>query len=86
MLLFAGAVSLLAVIVFSLTPALRLSLSNLREDLAEGGRGSAGTLWKRFGANLVVAELAMTVAAYIPGALAVSAVHHRLVGPLRSDF
>ncbi len=34
----------------------------------------------------VVAELAMTVAAYIPGALLVSAVHHRLVGPLRSDF
>ena len=34
----------------------------------------------------VVAELAMTVAAYIPGALAVSAIHHRLVGPLRSDF
>ncbi len=34
----------------------------------------------------VVAELAMTVAAYIPGALLISAVHHRLVGPLRSDF
>jgi rod shape-determining protein MreD len=34
----------------------------------------------------VVAELAMTVVAYIPGVLAVSAIHHRLVGPLRSDF
>jgi len=34
----------------------------------------------------VVAELAMTVAAYIPGALVVSSIHHRLVGPLRSDF
>jgi rod shape-determining protein MreD len=34
----------------------------------------------------VVAELAMTVAAYIPGAMVVSFVHHRLVGPLRSDF
>lgn len=34
----------------------------------------------------VVAELAMTVAAYIPGALLVSSLHHRLVGPLRSDF
>ena len=48
-LLFAAAVSLLAVVVFSVTPVLRLSLSNLRADLAEGGRGSAGTLWKRFG-------------------------------------
>jgi rod shape-determining protein MreD len=34
----------------------------------------------------VVAELAMTVAAYIPCALVVSALHHRLVGPLRGDF
>ena len=60
-LLFAGAISLLAVAVFSVTPALRLSLSNLRENLAEGGRGSAGTLWRRFGANLVAAELAIAM-------------------------
>jgi len=60
-LLFAAAVSLLAVAVFSVTPVLRLSLANLREDLAEGGRGSAGTLWKRFGANLVAAELAIAM-------------------------
>ena len=60
-LLFAAAISLLAVVVFSVTPLLRLSLSNLREDLAEGGRGSAGTLWKRFGSNLVAAELAIAV-------------------------
>jgi hypothetical protein len=60
-LLFGAAVSLLAVVVFSVTPVLRLSLSNLREDLAEGGRGSAGTLWKRFGSNLVAAELAIAM-------------------------
>lgn len=60
-LLFAAAVSLLAVLLFALTPALRLSLSNLRENLAEGGRGSSGTLWKRFGANLVIAELAIAM-------------------------
>jgi rod shape-determining protein MreD len=34
----------------------------------------------------VVAQLAMTVAAYIPVTYVVSAIHHRLVGPLRSDF
>ena len=34
----------------------------------------------------VVAELAMTVAAYIPGALILGSLHRRLVGPLRSDF
>ena len=60
-LLFAAAISLLALAVFSVTPVLRLSLSNLREDLAEGGRGSAGTLWKRFGSNLVAAELAIAM-------------------------
>jgi len=60
-LLFAGAVSALAVVVFSVTPALRLSLSNLRENLAEGGRGSAGILWKRFSSNLVVAELVIAM-------------------------
>ncbi|MEO8659542.1 MAG: ABC transporter permease [Bryobacteraceae bacterium] len=60
-LLFAAVISLLAVVVFSVTPVLRLSLSSLRADLAEGGRGSAGTLWKRFGSNLVAAELAIAM-------------------------
>ncbi|MGH9404171.1 MAG: ABC transporter permease, partial [Terriglobia bacterium] len=58
---FAGVVSLLAAVLFSITPALRLSLSDMREGLAESGRGSAGTLWRRFGPNLVVAELAIAV-------------------------
>ena len=60
-LLFAAAISLLAVVIFSVTPVLRLSLSNLREDLAEGGRGSAGTVWRRFGSNLMAAELAIAM-------------------------
>ena len=58
-LLFACAVALMAVAIFSVTPALRLSMSNLRDDLAEGGRSSAGTTWKRFGSNLVAVELAV---------------------------
>ena len=33
----------------------------------------------------IVAELAMTVVFYIPGALLVGFVHRRLVGPLRSE-
>jgi predicted permease len=39
----------------------RLPLAKLREGLTEGGRGYAGTLWRRFGANLVVVELAIAV-------------------------
>jgi predicted permease len=60
-LAFAGALALFAAVVFSATPALRLSVSNLREDLAEGGRSAAGTTWKRLGSNLVALELAIAV-------------------------
>ncbi|HEY1677769.1 MAG TPA: ABC transporter permease [Candidatus Sulfotelmatobacter sp.] len=58
---FAAVISFVAVILFSVTPMLRLPLSELRSGLAEGGRGYAGTLWRRFGANLVVVELAVAV-------------------------
>jgi len=56
-LLFGCAISLAAGILFSLTPALRLSHSEMREGLTDGGRGYAGTMWRRFGSNLVVIEL-----------------------------
>ena len=60
-LLFACAAALLALALCSLTPVLRLSISNLHGGLAEGGRGSAGTTWKRFGSNLVAVELAIAM-------------------------
>jgi macrolide transport system ATP-binding/permease protein len=60
-LAFAGIVSVLAAALFSLAPMLRLPLTKLREGLTEGGRGYAGTLWRRFGANLVAVELGIAV-------------------------
>jgi predicted permease len=60
-LLFAGAVSVFAAALFSLPPIVRLPLTKLREGLTDGGRGYAGTLWRRFGSNLVVVELAIAV-------------------------
>ena len=60
-LAFAGLVSLLAAILFSFTPALRLSLPEMRAGLAEGSRGSAGNTWRRLGSRLVVLELATAV-------------------------
>jgi macrolide transport system ATP-binding/permease protein len=60
-LLFAAAVGLVAVALFAVPPMLRPPLTAVREGLADGGRGSAGTLWRRFGANLVVLELAIAV-------------------------
>ena len=60
-LLFAGAIALLAGALFAMTPIVRLPLTAMREGLADGGRGGAGTLWRRFGANLVVLELTVAV-------------------------
>jgi len=60
-LAFAGAISIFAAALLSLPPIVRLPLTKLREGLTEGGRGYAGTLWRRFGMNLVVVELAIAV-------------------------
>jgi macrolide transport system ATP-binding/permease protein len=60
-LAFACGLGLLALILFAATPALRLKVDNMRESLASSSRGSAGTLWRRIGANLVVLELAIAV-------------------------
>jgi macrolide transport system ATP-binding/permease protein len=60
-LAFAGTVSVLAAALFSFTPVAGLPLTKLREGLSEGGRGYAGTLWRRFAAKLVVVELAIAV-------------------------
>ena len=58
---FAGGLALLAAVVFSLTPMLRLAGANMQQGLSEGSRGSAGTLWARLGSNLVIVELAVAV-------------------------
>ncbi|HZD51342.1 MAG TPA: ABC transporter permease [Silvibacterium sp.] len=60
-LVFACAISLITGALLSITPALRLPLRDLHAGLGEGGRGSASMMWRRFGANLVVVELAMAV-------------------------
>jgi macrolide transport system ATP-binding/permease protein len=68
-LMFALAIALFAAALFSLPPVLRLPLTKLREGLTEGGRGYAGTLWRRFGANLVVVELAIAVVLLVSAGL-----------------
>ena len=76
-LAFAGAISLGAAVLLSITPMLRLPLTEIREGLAEGGRGS-GTLWRRFGANLVVVELAIAVVLLASAGLLVKSFYHLL--------
>ncbi|HYP05140.1 MAG TPA: ABC transporter permease [Bryobacteraceae bacterium] len=58
---FAAAVGLMAAVLFSVTPALRMGTSSVRAGLAESGRGSAGMTWRRLGAKLVVVEVAIAI-------------------------
>jgi len=60
-LAFAAVIALLAAILFSLTPSVRAATPEMRDDLAEGSRGSAGSAWRRLGSKLVVLELATAV-------------------------
>lgn len=57
----AGVVSLLAAILFTVTPLLRLSSSTPRSGLAESSRGHSGFAWRRIGSHLVIVELATAV-------------------------
>ena len=56
-LLFTAGVAGFAAVLFSLTPAFRLSTLDVREGMAEGSRGAAGRVWTRIGSKLVVLEL-----------------------------
>jgi predicted permease len=55
---FAVVLALLAGALFALAPMSRLKFAEIREGLSQGGRGAAGIVWRRFGVNLVVIELA----------------------------
>jgi macrolide transport system ATP-binding/permease protein len=58
---FAAGVAVLAMVVFTVAPVLRLPSPELRYGLNEGGRSAAGRVWRRLGSNLVVAELAVAL-------------------------
>ncbi len=77
-LVFACSVALLASALFSLIPTWRLPFSELREGLTEGGRTSAGTLWRRFGSNLVVVELAVAIVLLFGAGLLGKSLHRLL--------
>jgi len=62
-LIFAITLAVFAAALFSLTPAFRLSSLDVREGMAEGGRGSAGKVWTRIGSKLVVLELTTAMVA-----------------------
>jgi predicted permease len=59
--IFAGVLAVLSGCLFALTPMSRLKFAQISEGLSQGGRGAAGVVWRRFGVNLVVIELAMAM-------------------------
>ncbi|HEY1964011.1 MAG TPA: ABC transporter permease [Acidobacteriaceae bacterium] len=61
LVLFTLAIAAVATVLFALTPVVRLPTRELQDGLNEGGRGAAGTLWRKLGSNLVVAELAIAM-------------------------
>jgi len=67
--IFAVGVAIFATALFSFAPLVRLPMTKMREGLSEGDRGSAGTLWRRFGAKMVVLELALAVVLMVSAGL-----------------
>ncbi len=57
-LAFSVALALLAAALFAFAPLSRLRFAKISEGLSQGGRGSAGLTWRRFGTNMIVIELA----------------------------
>jgi predicted permease len=56
--LFACGLTFVSGLLFALIPMGRMHFNAIRDGLSEGGRSAAGTVWRRFGSNLVVVELA----------------------------
>jgi macrolide transport system ATP-binding/permease protein len=77
---FAALVALGAALTFALAPALRLvfSRTDLRGELAAGGRGSAGVSWRRLGARLVMVELAAAAVLLVGAGLLGKSLFHLL--------
>ena len=75
-LIFAGAIALLAALLFSFTPSLRLP--RMREGLSEGNRGSAGNTWRRLGSRLVILEMAIAVVLLVSAGLLGKSLSHLL--------
>jgi macrolide transport system ATP-binding/permease protein len=57
----AALIALAAASIFAIVPAARVSAARVALGFPDAGRGVAGTHWRRFGAPLVVLELAVAV-------------------------
>jgi predicted permease len=69
-LLFTGAISLVAGVLFGLAPALKISRPDLQEQLKEGGRGASGSRHRTQGAFVIV-EMGLAVVLLIGAGLTI---------------
>lgn len=69
-LIFAAGISLLAGVLFGLTPALKTSRRNLHEQLKEGGRGGSGSR-HRAQSIFVIAEIGLAVVLLVGAGLTI---------------
>jgi macrolide transport system ATP-binding/permease protein len=83
--LFAAAIAVLAVLLVTATPTLRLSLQKPGDGLSDGDRGAAGQFWRRLGANLVVVELAIAAVLLAVAGLLGQSLYRLLHVPLGFD-
>jgi predicted permease len=77
-LAFAAVIALCTTILFTVTPAVHLSLSDMRSGLAESSRGSAGGGWLRLGSRLVMVELATATVLLVGAGLLGKSLYHVL--------
>ncbi len=75
---FACGLAVLVGILFALMPMTRFRSAEIGEGLSERGRASSGVTWRRFGANLVVIELATAMVLLAGAGLLVKSLHNLL--------
>ncbi|HEY3458671.1 MAG TPA: ABC transporter permease, partial [Bryobacteraceae bacterium] len=78
MWIFAGLLALLASVLFSLTPAVHLSRSEIQPGLTEGSRSSTGNAWRHLGSKLIVIELATAMVLLVGAGLLGKSLYHLL--------
>jgi len=81
----AAAIALIAALLLAVPPTLRLSFDDVRGALADATPGAASRLWRKLGANLVVAELSVAVVLLAGAGLLGQSLYRLLHVPLGFD-
>lgn len=82
---FAITIALMAAVLFTAAPILRLISQQAGNGLANGGRSSANHLWQRLGARMVAVELAVAVVLLTGAGLLGQSLYRLLHVPLGFD-